>query len=565
MNYKIRPLETFAVGFFVLLVWMVVLFWGEFVLKIAAANISSSSGIQLYPEGLLQPSLENDPNIRPPYFDCRAGRGDAIFYSLGIVSSFASFPFGEDAVFLWSRDNVSIYYDRSIGNLVYCKYMKVKKWYEQEIYFYVGPEGISKTPNESIGRFVEPVFSEIFTDCRGLFVYDKALRRFFRVEANWARVYPEKGGAPSMDLARYFYAGPVIEPNLPFMPVQIGSQRIVKGFGGGISYYGPSRKGNQSGHVQLVQIQSDIGTAAGQYLLVLDKSGGIMGVDRQTLTYSKFLGRLPSVLSFFGRVDNPAPYETPAYEIVPISMVKDGRSEYQGLCATVMAKDGLDVSAVFYDKDGKISASSSTSSGYWSRQSVTLGGPSDSTYMLTERPGGPLVLTIKYFFENLYPPAMSVASFFASDLLKAPAGGRSIFIKPDSFAGMLADTARQYPFSAFWQMWLFIIPSVIVSFALGLTAMRSAGALGYSKQSSRVWFGIVLLFGIPGFITYKLCRPKEVMITCLFCGKGRQTVLDRCQNCGKGWDTSAIKAPDWRVIDSPGDTTETGEKTAEKI
>ena len=62
-----------------------------------------------------------------------------------------------------------------------------------------------------------------------------------------------------------------------------------------------------------------------------------------------------------------------------------------------------------------------------------------------------------------------------------------------------------------------------------------------------------MLFGLVGYITYRLTRSKMVLVTCENCGRMRRCDMELCHRCASEWEAVQLVKPTWRVIDWPRD------------
>jgi hypothetical protein len=66
--------------------------------------------------------------------------------------------------------------------------------------------------------------------------------------------------------------------------------------------------------------------------------------------------------------------------------------------------------------------------------------------------------------------------------------------------------------------------------------------------SARWWLLAVVLLGIPGWIAYKILRPRDSLLSCPQCGRLRSVANERCPFCLAIWP--AAVAADTDVIDT---------------
>ena len=93
-----------------------------------------------------------------------------------------------------------------------------------------------------------------------------------------------------------------------------------------------------------------------------------------------------------------------------------------------------------------------------------------------------------------------------------------------------------------------IMPSIILNVLLAWRVSRDSKDIGISEEGRTLWIWAVLLFGLVGYITYRVVRYKERLVTCVSCGKMRRCDMGQCHRCGGGWDLPEPAEPQWRII-----------------
>ena len=159
------------------------------------------------------------------------------------------------------------------------------------------------------------------------------------------------------------------------------------------------------------------------------------------------------------------------------------------------------------------------------------------------------VTIVRYLIENLQPPLLSMASFFAANSFEASAGHRALFILPNSFIAMKGRDVKQNDMTKVMSSLLLILPSIILSLSLACRVAAHSTAVGLSENAKICWFLATALFGLSAYITYRLTRPKETLVTCANCGKLRRPDMHNCHRCGSKWLMPELTAPNWRIID----------------
>ncbi|MHC4740176.1 MAG: hypothetical protein ACYS9Y_14805, partial [Planctomycetota bacterium] len=84
-----------------------------------------------------------------------------------------------------------------------------------------------------------------------------------------------------------------------------------------------------------------------------------------------------------------------------------------------------------------------------------------------------------------------------------------------------------------------------------------------SKRSKLYWLIGTVVFGLAAYISYRLTRPRETLVSCPNCGRLRRPDMDKCHRCGSGWVVAEMVAPNWRVINRSFTGEEQGKIQAE--
>ncbi len=156
---------------------------------------------------------------------------------------------------------------------------------------------------------------------------------------------------------------------------------------------------------------------------------------------------------------------------------------------------------------------------------------------------------INYMLENLQPPILSIASYFTSNSIEAAAGHRALFILPNSLVAMFGSEVGGNVIVGFSAALCVISPSIILGILLAWFVSRDAGIVGFSKRAKLDWVLGTVAFGLAAYITYRLTRPKDTLVTCQNCGRLRRPDMVVCHRCGSKWHIPELTAPTWRVVD----------------
>ena len=293
------------------------------------------------------------------------------------------------------------------------------------------------------------------------------------------------------------------------------------------------------------------------HLLVLDKSGRIELLDKETLEFTGTAGHLPRLSTLFGAEAATTPNNTLSYSASPLYIEERLRPRdpennaeppldpnamrYAGTFAASLSRDGTNMAVIAFDDDGK------PNSGTYSRRNRYA--TSDMFYFGTA--GAPLATLGKYTTESLHPPVLSVASCFASSAFEAGAGHhRALFLLPDSFVAMNARDNRGRLDVKLIATLILISPSFVLATWLACRVVKDATAVGLTKNLRTFWALATLAFGLTGHITYRLTRPGTTLVTCANCGKLRRPDMQTCHHCNSKWQGPELEPPPWRVLDS---------------
>jgi hypothetical protein len=293
-------------------------------------------------------------------------------------------------------------------------------------------------------------------------------------------------------------------------------------------------------HIPIREIDSDY--RSDQYVLVLDESGQIDLLDRETLEFTGPGGRLPAPETFFPADKRVTPGDLLAYRVLPIALKEDHK--YRGLIAAAVSREGTALALAVFNERGACFESKDTRAKN-SRGSRNV--PSSSAFFFGT-PWSPVITIGKFLLENLHPPILSLASYFTAGSIEAASGHRAMFLLPNSYIAMKGRDARGHIAARFLFALLLISPSIVLAILLARRVGKDAAVVGLPQKTRRFWTLGTLAFGLTGYITYKLTRPKVALVTCANCGKPRRTDTGICHRCGSKWDVPELTPPAWRVL-----------------
>jgi hypothetical protein len=319
--------------------------------------------------------------------------------------------------------------------------------------------------------------------------------------------------------------------------------------------------------------------SAGPYLLVLDETGRIDMLDKETLTFAGTAGRLPVPQTLFGYESSISPRELLDYNVWPLSLTTHffetteekheskevffGESpgsfgpptariekKYLGLFAASLSHDGTSLALTAYDENGVQNRIENTKLTRYRDGRRVTSIPS-SKAILFEVLWAPAMTICKYLTENLHPPILSLASYFTARSFEAASGHRALFLLPNSFIGLRARAGNKNINAAerFMSALSLISPAIILAIVLAHIINKDAVVVGLSKNTRLYWVFGTLAFGPVAYITYRLTRPKITLVTCQNCGKPRRPDMDKCHRCKSDWHVPELTPPLWRVLD----------------
>jgi len=508
--------------------------------------------VLIRPSGLIPKEIENDPNVaRHSYISARFSPSETSL-TLGIIDYFAARALQGrlSNVYYYSyedeRHNEMLYFDKSIGLLVYHRTYKQKlpdkMTVLRTLHLYAGPEGISETPDEALGRF-----SALITDYwLPVTLFDKKLRRFFTIN------FKEKTILKGLELAKDNTHNPIqvgrldrlgasewlseLDCNPPMIKVPKRAEENEDK-----SRY--SRHGYQPEFESI--IKNFYLNYAGRYILVLDESGRIDLLDRETLQFAGTAGYLPAPETFYPSKTSVRPKDLLGYNVLPLSIDR----EYIGMCVAGTSREGTAMAVTVFDSQGRLLREGHTKITEDEHRHRGASYIPSSKAVFFHVPWAPALTTAKYLLENLHPPILNIASFFAADSFDAAAGHRALFFLPNSFIAMKGREVSEDVVGIYFSALLLISPSIILAGFLARRVTKDAAAVGLSKNAKLPWIIATIAFGLSAYITYRLTRPKMTLVTCANCGRLRRPDMDKCHCCGSKWFVPELTPPAWRVLD----------------
>jgi hypothetical protein len=579
MNSKIgKILIVIATGFIVLVLYSVILFFGRLsCFWTLIGNVPEDwRKVTICPSGLVpgegspnqtkdiltyaEAGISNDPNMKLSAVQFSMDNHYIQSESLGVIRAFIwnklrrQFSTKDGIYYYYEGEYSYLFFNKHSGQFVYSYPIyqtgpnsvseippKVKSGetaktvIKSKIYF-AGPNGVSETASVSLGRFEEPIL-ESYPLLKRLAIYDVRQHRFYLINYRNGRIN----------------VGPELSRDTNIEPVAIREGDYYMG-----GFTSPEVKDVngewQAKHAFLPAVTEPnerwirfIG--ATDYLTVLDKSGQIYEVN--TVDWSiRNVGYLSLPDSLFTDRPNDAaakPRDLLGYQLDPVYYVlvninKDRSWEtkevrYFGMCVSSLSREGTALAVAVFDPNGKLIC-----------RGYSRASDGSTTAKVYDR-NSPMARTSLFLLENLQPVVFEIASFLCRDCIEASAGHRTLFILPDSLEGMLGRAfTNRIPEKQIMAL-IFMGPSLILAVWLMLRVRKDAKTIGLSGTAIKWWVIATFLFGLPAYITYRITRPKEILVTCQNCGKMRRPDMETCHRCGNKWENLELTPPSWRICD----------------
>jgi len=508
------------------------LFWARWVNSVMRGDLlpGSAQEVTLHPSRNLMIEKGADPNLlAPPVVTARTVPGFPLNMGLGTlrylqarIPGMSSGPRMVEYTLRWSLRSDKLYFNPSLGLIVREGMERIRREdgtrADRQSTYYAGPEGISRTPEEKLGRFVAPLADAFQIEPQ--VVYDRGARRFFTI--HW------RENGPGVR------KGPELPDDGSYRPVQIGM--LMKNF---VTIEGP-----HSSRESMPWTIDYMGP-----VLVLDASGRIDWLDPETLEIGGTAGYLPMPETFLGSRGSVArPDDVAGYHVVPFRR-SDNRA--RGTAVATLSREGLALQLDYFDASGVQIASDKSMMPRYDEDGGRGGriGWTPSEKAVYSHAG---FTVAKLLLENLHPPVLVLISYFKGPGFDATAGYRSVFLLPDSFAAMVARSGRDITrWERFFWAVGFMLPGLALLALLAVRLDRAAYVAGTPKNARRAWAIATIILGLPAYITYRLTRPKTALVTCANCGLGRRPDFDKCHRCGSAWSVPELTPPAWRVLGEP--------------
>jgi len=571
-----NPINIMATGLIVMVLLSLVLFCGRFFCNThliynmpldSSRVILSTSGLipgEPAPKRVVEEEFiryghvidQNEPNFRYSMVRVYIEKYNVLFSAIGalqdITAEMAPCHDVNERVCYWSYENSGdLCFDKRTGLII--RRYKLSDPNNKSLFvdYFAGPNGISNTATPSLGRFYDPILIGSYsTD-----FYDKKTHCFYAIDFDKREV--NKG---------------------PQLLQGDGREPIANQGGGGlwwlygvynevlsISWSEPEifhaekdkwepRRGFLPGE------KEDYGFNEGDwtrtYIPVLDKTGRIhiYNTKEQSLTQCGYLPAPHSLFESEQQNEIANPRNVLGYIFCPVTAIRRLPADtnklpprfdvkYLGVCVACVSREGTAMAVAVFDPNGKLIYRGDTQTNMVTSTSSGMVSTASAVYSKS-----PIATTTLFLLENLQPPVFEITSYLCGDCIEASAGHRALFILPNSFVGMLGRyNGTKFDKELFLP--LLMGPSLILSIWLAFRVRKDAKILGLSGTAKKWWTVGTIAFGLPAYITYRLTRPKETLVTCQNCGSMRRPDMEICHRCGSKWEVPELTPPNWRICD----------------
>lgn len=571
-------INAVATGFIVLVLFLLVLFWCRLLCNnhLIKEMPEQARQITIKPSGLIpgEPTAQktgprsrstseqpgpNEPNVLFSQIYAQTYWDSILFSAVGrpllnIISEVMPYRDANERVYYWYRDKDNyICFDKHTG-LIRRRYTPDRNEPNDENMsfsneLFAGPNGISRTVSASLGRFYDLSISGGWGP-NWIGIYDGTSRQFYVIDFVEGTVNKEsklteinrRGMVATGKIEKGFYTA--IVPQVIWSPPEIwnaaeGGWRRQRVFLAGEDF------SSTEYYVRGWSITRP-------FVQILDKTGRIYNYNtkEQSLVQAGFLPMPWSMFKSEVQNDIAKPRNVLAYNVLPVyatlktpfdlNKPPEGSDvRYLGMSVACVSREGTAMALAVFDPNGRMVCRGDT---------MCEGMPSvEAVY--SQSPEAPIWTMAEFLLENLQPTVFGMAAYLCGDCISATAGHRALFILPNSFIGMLGRAVANTFLEKQVLALLLICPSLVLSVWLAGRIRKDAKLTGLSNSSVKGWMAGTMAFGLPAYITYRMTRHKEVLVTCQNCGMMRRPDMEKCHRCGSKWDMPELTPPNWRICD----------------
>jgi len=280
---------------------------------------------------------------------------------------------------------------------------------------------------------------------------------------------------------------------------------------------------------------------AGDFIPVLNENGRIEKLDVETLEITGDLGSM--VTGTDGSLTQSVrPRDLLAYEVQFLFY----KREYKGLAVACLDRNIENIAvALFDDRGARIKA------GVAQNQMRPSSVPVDFSvipisYQLSRSPFAVLYAVSRFLVETLNPLAVNMITCYTAGEFEAISSRRALFFLSDTTIGRIISGSGEELIKTAEILFL-SLPAGLLGLFLAWRVSKNARQVGLSKNMQTFWIIMVIFFGIPAYIAYRLTRPEMVLVSCRNCGQMRRPDQELCHQCKSPWLVPELVPPAWRV------------------
>lgn len=397
---------------------------------------------------------------------------------------------------------------------------------KKPVNIYFGPNGSGEKPSSTLGRFRHPISAALMTR-EGIIVYERSQPYFYRIEVLEQKVtkgpkLPNK--TTYLQLACLQKAPGIISLvwNQPYKVQEDSAEQT------------DTQQRRIPIHVPIEMKTPWQSWYADDFIPVLNEEGIIERLDVETLEITGTLGHLAA-----GTASRPSDFL--AYDV---KFVVAG-GEYQGLAVACLDRNMQKAAIASFDNQGAKLQDNDSQNKIRNSQQVNY-STMDIANTLKQYPMASLYKVTKFLLEALNPLAVNMVSCYTAGEWEAISSRQALFFLSDTYTGqtVLRDDNE---LTAGLHVIGFSLPVCLYSLVLAWRVSKNAKQVGLSKNMQTFWIILVIFFGIPAYITYRLTRPEMVLVSCRNCGQMRRPDQELCHQCKSPWLVPELVPPAWQV------------------